>query len=397
MGGTGLPRMKTQGLVQAFFYNNPDNYPPIINSVRLLADDAWEVELFCRDDDKNWEVSYPTTVKINRIKCNGQSSWQSYWNFIRAAIRNGRSTATAFIGHDMHGFLPARLLATRNRRPVIYHCHDFSEPSTGEPLGGKVVRRFERAFARSAAMVIIPDAERAAVIREQLNLPRDPLIVANAPLRRTNNNGDSLRRTLSNNGRDFEHIVLRQGKIGPGHAIEATIRSMPLWKSSNSAFVVMGLSDAGYLQHLKSIASELNVQERFVVLPAVGYDRVSSFTKEATIGHALYEPIHINNVHITTASNKIMEYMAAGLPLLLSDTPALRRLAESYGCGVVADETQPTKIAEAINELLANEEESRRMGTAAANAFETRFRFDLQFRAVMDAMNKMKHGESNRI
>src|SRR3954452_4997572 len=197
MGGRGQPPVKSQGLVQAFFYNNPDNYPPIINSVRLLADEGWDVELFCREDGKNWDVSYPAAVTINRIKCCGGRSWHSYWSFIRAAMRSGRPRATTFIGHDMHGFLAARLLGGRHSRPVIYHCHDFSEPATGEALGGKVVRKFERAFARSAAMVIIPDAERAAVIRNQLNLRRDPLIVANAPLRQSNSNEHSLRGTLT--------------------------------------------------------------------------------------------------------------------------------------------------------------------------------------------------------
>jgi glycosyltransferase involved in cell wall biosynthesis len=119
-------------------------------------------------------------------------------------------------------------------------------------------------------------------------------------------------------------------------------------------------------------------------LPPVGYDRVPEFTVGADVGHALYDPIHINNVHISTASNKIMEYMASGLPLLVSDAPALRSLVKRHGCGVTANEVDPLSIAAAINSLLGKPDRAGRMGRAGRRAFEQVFCYERQFAPALE-------------
>src|ERR1700682_16286 len=210
---------RMRGLIQGFFYNNPDNYPPIVNGARLLAKAGWQVELFCRDDGRRWDVDYPPEVEVQRIQTRGSSSWQKYYSFIRETLRRGKHSAV-YLGHDLHGFVPARVLATRYHRPLVYHCHDFSERTPGEALGGRIVRRFERRFARTASLVVVPDADRAEIIAGQLKLKPFPLIAANAPLRCEIALDNSLRKALASLDRDFERIVFRQGRIGPGHAIE---------------------------------------------------------------------------------------------------------------------------------------------------------------------------------
>ncbi len=131
------------------------------------------------------------------------------------------------------------------------------------------------------------------------------------------------------------------------------------------------------------------MQEQFVILPPVGYDEVQHFTKGADVGHALYQPLHVNNVHISTASNKIMEYLQAGLPLLVSDRPALRALVEQHGCGLSADEASLQSIAEAVNQLLSDGEGAKQIGDLARRAFEDVFCYDKQFAPALDAMFKL--------
>lgn len=133
----------SMGKIQSIFYSNPDIYPPIINSCRLLAQASFDVELFCSDDLAKWEVNYSPRVHIHRVKANGNTSGREYLGFVGSVLRH-HSAPRVFIGHDMHGFLVARLQATRYRRPLVYHCHDFAE--TGRPLsrGGQIARLFQR-------------------------------------------------------------------------------------------------------------------------------------------------------------------------------------------------------------------------------------------------------------
>ncbi len=376
-------------LIQAIFYNNPDAYPPVINSARLLAQAGFNLNIYCRDDGSLCGVKYPQTVHVDRIKAAATGSWREYSNFIQEVLRSDVSAVRLFLGHDMHGLVPAWILSARHRRPLIYHCHDFAESGRKIPMGSHIVRTFERLLARTADLVIVPDADRAAVVARQLRLRRKPLVVANAPLERPVSSGRALHESLVVKGKQFEKIVLRQGRIGVGHAIEATIRSMPHWANRRWGFALLGAGEPSYLEHLNALAQELGVQERFITLPPVPYDHVAQYTGGADVGHALYEPIHINNVHITTASNKIMEYMAAGLPLLVSDAPSLRGLVERYGCGAAADEKSPASIATAVNLLLGDPHRSQQMGAAAARAFEQEFRYERQFAPVLSAIQDL--------
>lgn len=375
--------------IQAIFYNNPDIYPPIINSSRLLAQHGFNVDMLCRDYGGQWNVAYPATVRVRRLRKRAKSSWQEYFQFAAQVLRTADKSASVFVGHDMHGFLPAKLLATRFRRPLVYHCHDFAERERTIPFGSRVVRGFEGLFARTADLVIVPDADRAAVMVRELRLKKPPMIVANAPLGTTPKSRTNLAEALAKQGKSFEKIVLRQGRIGEGHAIEATLQSLKYWTNPQWGFVLLGSAEPAYLEKIANLARSLGVEQQFVVLPPVGYDQVSAYTVGAHLGHALYEPIHINNVHITTASNKIMEYMAAGLPLLVSDTPSLRGLVEKHGCGMAADETSPQSIADAVNILLGDDERAHQMGVAAKRAFDEVFCYERQFAPAIEAISNL--------
>src|SRR5205807_3280419 len=134
--GSPPTRHRMRRLIQGFFYNNPDNYPAIINSTRLLHSAGWEVELFCRDDGKEWNICYPVGSRIERIKVSKKKgSWQEYFAFLSTALRRGKNESSFFIGHDMHGLVPARILAALHRRPLIYCCYDYVDDGQVLKLG----------------------------------------------------------------------------------------------------------------------------------------------------------------------------------------------------------------------------------------------------------------------
>ncbi|MGD8474001.1 MAG: glycosyltransferase [Anaerolineae bacterium] len=292
----------------------------------------------------------------------------------------------------MHGFLAARLLSALHRRPVVYHCHDFVSQDSLPWSGGRLVSEFEHRYARTADLVIIPDAERAEVVARHLRLVRKPIVVANAPLAWPKAWGRELEnRLLSACGTRWARVVFRQGVVGPGHGIERTIQSIPRWDSTEWGFVVMGACDPHYAEHLRSLASSLGVHSQLCILPAVGYDQVHQYTVGASIGHALYEPVHINNVYITTASNKLMEYMAAGLPVLVSDRPGLRAFVREYECGLTVDESSAESIAAGVNALLGDPDLARRLGAAGARAFEEELNYERQFEPALDKFRSLSH------
>ena len=379
--------------IQAIIYANPDHYPPVVNGARVMAKAGVRLDILGREYagllGADYSVSYPSQTRVLRARAALGPSWLQYGMFLNEALHRANRDVDLFLGYDMHGFLAARLLATLCRRPLVYHCLDYTQSGTAASLGARWVKAFEQRFARSAAVVIVPDRERGRVMSEELRLISPPHTVANAPMHRYNLPGLALVEALTAQGKRFNRIVLRQGRIGPGHGIEATLRSIPLWNTREWGLVVMGPSEPDYARSLALLAVELGVDSQFAILPFVPYEKLPEYTPGAHVGHALYQPIHFNHLYPTTASNKIMEYMAAGLPLLVSDRPGLRVFVDKYKCGLTADEGSPGSIAAAVNTLLGDPDLASRLGAAGARAFEEEFNYELQFTPVLKAFESL--------
>ena len=379
--------------IQSIFYNNPDYYPPIINGAKLLHDAGFTQTIICRNNMRYQGQPYPETTILHRIVSPTKNSLIEYLAFLWQALcyLPNDGDIAIFVGHDMHGFLVARIASWVKRRPLIYHCHDFAEAERKLGWGGSAVRFCERLFARTADTVIVPDYDRAIIVAQQLKLQDFPIIVANAPVHFLKCSR-ILPETLKARGYPFEKIVLRQGRISQGHAIEVTLRSMPLWSNDKWGFVLLGFGDDAYIESLYKLADKLKVRERFVILTADSYEAVLEYTADADIGHALYEPLHVNHRYITTASNKTMEYMAAGLPILLSATASSDNLLARHPVGLTADVTSPEAIARAINTVLQNPTLAQNMSTASRHAFENEFQYLKQYAPVLAIIRELIAG-----
>lgn len=389
------PSSETPLHIQSVFYANPDHYPPMINSAALFAQHGISQQIFCRGYVRPWfptqTASYTATTQVVRIADQRRSSFANYANFLRQVLKQASSQADAFIGYDLHGFLPARLLAARYRKPLVYHSHDYVENSSQRAsLSIFLLKQFERVFARTADIVIVPDQTRAEFMTRELRLKTPPLVVANCPLTPPDPADNRLQQALNERNKQFERIVFRQGVVGRAHALEVTIRSMPLWENSGWGFVLLGPCEPAYQQELEKLAASLGVRDRLVILPPVPYNEVMQYTVGAHLGHALYEPAHVNNRFITTASNKTMEYQAAGLPLLLSGSPSDHALLAKYQHGLLADVTSPEAIASAVNAILGDEQRAQAMRQRSFRAFSREYNYAHQYAPVLEKLHALK-------
>ena len=71
---SGVTMSTSERPLQAVFYNNPDTYPPIVNSARLAAEAGFTLDLLCRANGEQWDVFYPPQVHVRRIDTRGAGS-----------------------------------------------------------------------------------------------------------------------------------------------------------------------------------------------------------------------------------------------------------------------------------------------------------------------------------
>jgi glycosyltransferase involved in cell wall biosynthesis len=77
--------------------------------------------------------------------------------------------------------------------------------------------------------------------------------------------------------------------------------------------------------------------------------------------------------HLDSYPVKLFEYLAVGLPVVLSDFPVWRSLLDGVDCAIFVDPSKPSSIAAAINELMNNPQQAEAMGRRGREAALTRF------------------------
>lgn len=85
-------------------------------------------------------------------------------------------------------------------------------------------------------------------------------------------------------------------------------------------------------------------------------------------------PLQPSASHAYALPRKLLEYMAAGLPVVASSTAVrCREIVESTSCGILVDPRDPAKIAAAIAELLSNPRLAAEMGARGRAAVSTKY------------------------
>ena len=141
----------------------------------------------------------------------------------------------------------------------------------------------------------------------------------------------------------------------PGRAIEKIAKAFQIIDEKNLNLVYMGYpvltkaSRETFAMILKNTQEFENIHYH----EAVSSDRLYEFTGSANIGVCLIEDLCLSYKY--SLPNKFFEYAMAGLPILVSDLPEMRKLVEEYDCGVVCESITPEGIVAGLRKLLSRD------------------------------------------
>jgi len=103
-------------------------------------------------------------------------------------------------------------------------------------------------------------------------------------------------------------------------------------------------------QPLTQLAQELNLQHKVHFIPTVALAELPSYTASADVGVQPIENTCLN--HYTTDSNKLFEYVIAGLPVIATDFPEIRRIVRSNDIGLLVPANNEQALSRTIIQLL---------------------------------------------
>ena len=146
-------------------------------------------------------------------------------------------------------------------------------------------------------------------------------------------------------------VLLWQGGTGPTRLIEPIIEALAY--APACVFVIRGPSLDMFGPEYLALARRVGVEDRIILIPPVPSRDVVAAARGADAGIWTLPALCRNFTF--ALPNKIFEYMAADLPVLVAHYPEAKRLAVENGLGLTFDPYDPRSIAAAINLFMQNE------------------------------------------
>jgi glycosyltransferase involved in cell wall biosynthesis len=236
-------------------------------------------------------------------------------------LRRGRQ-----VGIDFEDWFSRNSLAgARDERPVL---------QLGQMEGG---------VARQSRYVLAPSHAMAGALAHAYGIPA-PTVVYNVFSRAERETMDGLRKDRLDPAIPSLHWFSQT--IGPHRGLEQLFAALPLLKHRPHLYLRGACSDATrrWLQG----HTPRKWRDRVTLLPLVSGGELLSRIAEHDLGMALEEPSRPNaNL---TVSNKLFQYLLAGLAVIASDTAGQREVLAHCGeAGTLLPEATPQALALAID------------------------------------------------
>ncbi|MGW6301714.1 glycosyltransferase [Peribacillus butanolivorans] len=336
--------------------------PRVRKSAKLAAQNDFDVTAIGRYDI-NKEQTYSTfdEFKISTIKIfkkgNGVISriWERFLFSLHMYKECVKVKPDVIHANDFDTLPFGYLAAKRVNAKLIYDAHEiFTENGmvVRYPFFKKFAQVLEKKLIKQSDQFISVSHSSAEQYAKMYNIPK-PNVITNCPFR--------LEIIPVEKSKTFE--VLCHGQFVADRGYEELIISQTLLPIEKVKIKLRGFGE--YKQFLLQIAEE-NEVDKHIFAESVSVTEVVSKAAKSHVGVVLTKPISLN--YKLTVSNKLFEYINAGLPVIMSNVDEHRYLNELYNFGLIIDEVNPNEIKKAILRLYEDEELYNTLKTNAIKA-----------------------------
>jgi glycosyltransferase involved in cell wall biosynthesis len=291
--------------------------------------------------------------------------WRLQWRFGVAPWTAGVVAAApegdVYHAHDLRALPPAIAMAhasgTNGRTtPIVYDSHEIfveaGSNATRPARARAAFRRLEQSLAAEAAALITVNDDLAEVLGPALDM-RDRVVVVRNCISRWEPGPDGdepLRRAVGVG--PLEPLLLVHGAFVSHRGFETVADALRLPELSDVHAVFLG---RGPLEgELRRLADDPALGGRLRVLAAVPPEDLPIWIHGADLVAVPIQPTTLN--HRLSTPNKLYEALGAGVPVVASDFPPMRRivLGDPDGpLGAVCDPADPAAVARAARSLLS--------------------------------------------
>lgn len=261
---------------------------------------------------------------------------QVFRSWARAALEQARShQADVVHAHDFTALEIGATLAGERGVPLVYDTHELwaqrLRVGRPTPVQRRREQRVERRLGTEAAAVLTVSEGLADELRRRYGWTH-VTVVRNTFPPAAREAGDLPQQPTG---------VVFAGRIGPDRDLETILAAAPALAPLR--LTLLGPTDDDYVARL-----DLGAAQR---LPAVGIEDVDSHLRAAGLSLVTLSPRWLN--HRVALPNKLFQAVRAGVPVVATDLPEIRRVVQQHGIGVLYQAGDPTALVRAVREAVA--------------------------------------------
>ncbi|MDN3554968.1 glycosyltransferase family 4 protein [Halomonas maura] len=295
------------------------------------------------------------------------------------AIQLVRSRPAAIHAHDVNVLPTAWLAAKLARVPLVYDAHEISTDREGYKAFRGLVGGIEKNLMPGAAGTITTTDARAKFFARAYGIPR-PLVLQNRPRLVEASGSNRIREELGLS--EPWPIVVYQGGLQPGRGLPRLVEAAASVPNAYFVFIGGGRQE----RELHQLTERLGLVERVRFIPTVALSELPSYTASADIGVQPIENTCLN--HFTTDSNKLFEYVIAGLPVVASQLPEISKVVRQHELGLLVPPGDTAALAEAIQRLVEDPEQRAHYRDQAAKAAQS-LNWEAQEQGLVDLYDRV--------
>lgn len=269
--------------------------------------------------------------------------------------------------HDPE-LIPAGLLLRLLGKKVIYDAHEdvaaslrsrYYLPKFSRNLLASIIGPFERLASRFFTKIVTA----TPAIAEHFDQAKT-VCIANYVAFQNQSQSDTADRKKSN--------FIFAGHLSEIRGAEQMAQAVNLCKNPATRLDIIGrISRPSVRQEM----IEIDKKNRLNFIEWMPKDQLDAKLRESFAGLVVFLP---EPNHIRSQPNKIFEYMAAGIPVVISHFSDWKRIIDTFNCGLCVDPLDPRDIAEKLDWLLANPEEAKAMGERGKKAAFENFNWTVE-------------------
>ncbi|MDH4100636.1 MAG: glycosyltransferase family 4 protein [Nitrospirota bacterium] len=237
-----------------------------------------------------------------------------------------------------------------NDIPTIFEAHEVFSTTTERTGSRQKLREMEASVFGAARMVVSISQGLKAGLQREFQLKSDlPVIPDGADIPRS----AAVRKPEEGN-------ICYTGHLYPWKGVDTLVKAMA--HLPDARLTIVG-GEAGDIQRLRSLGTELKVEARIHFEGWVAPEKVAGYLERAQVAVV---PLGTDVIasHFTSPL-KLFEYMAAGVPVVASDLPSVREVLTDGVNAVLVRPDDPKALAEGVQKLLADRSLANRLATRA--------------------------------